>query len=439
MLSNVGRDVILRGTSQLTSLYSNSAVFGQTCAIREKLKLIHMSYSIGAPPAIGRIVPKRRPSLSSSGSSSSRSTFGSSASSINNSTSFLSSGLPSADRAYPVLALLEILRHTNQQHNIIDGLDILADSGSLAQILRYQREASTGVPSPISLSPSSSSGSAGGSLRHKSSENLTKTKSRTFSFNSSSGSSSRKQQKQKQQPQYHNTDQLSIHALLHGNTLVLLSDLSLPTSNRLEETPESRLKTALSNLTHSPLHGSHDHRRAIRYNAGGLSILTHFPAHASLAEYPPHAPFIPISHAPCGFPNSKIDYHVIPDAVHVPLEHELLVHCTFDEPEVDRALAMDEMTFSRVEKLMEIREIPRFKAKDPMIVKNLGVKSLKTDLSGAAALVAPFLRKLREELRETKYPLVRLTQMENYEILVVEDPEPLMALDLALKNFSSRS
>jgi len=59
-------------------------------------------------------------------------------------------------------------------------------------------------------------------------------------------------------------------------------------------------------------------------------------------------------------------------------------------------------------------------------------------MNGAAALVAPFLRKLREELKEKKCPLVLLRQMENHEILVVEDPGPLMALDLALKNYSSQ-
>lgn len=416
MLSNIGRDIILRG----------------------------------APPSMGRLVPTRRPTLSpsSSGSSGSRPTLGSSVSgcSISSSTasSFLSSGLPSAERTYPVLALLEVLRHSNQQHTIIDGLDVIADSASLAQIAKYQRDAQNGdsssvlSSSPTSLSPSSASGSGSSSgsrsLKHKKSGGLKKIKSRTFSFKSSSSS------KSKPPPLPFDDDQLRIHVLLQGNTLILLSDLSLAL-NHLEDTPETRqmrLKMAVSMLTHSPLHGSNEHRRAIRYNAGGLSLLVHFAAQASLAEYPPHQPFIPVSHAPCEFARSKIDYHVIPEAVPLPLQHDLLVHCAFDEPDGEQqAQTVDEMTFCRIDKLMEIHEVPRRKAKEPIVVENLGVKSVETDLSASIALVAPFLRKLKEELKAKKSRMVFLQQQDNREIIILEDREPLAALSRTLKTYGA--
>lgn len=260
---------------------------------------------------------------------------------------------------------------------------------------------------------------------------MKKKKSRKFSFNSGS--------RQPQQSEYQYDDKLRIHVLLHGDTLVLLSDLSLAL-NHIEDTPdsrESRLKRAVSSLTHSPLHGSQDHRRAIRYNAGGLSMLVHFAAQASLAEYPAHQPFIPVSHAPCEFTGSKIDYHMIPDVLQLPLQHDLLVHCAFDEPENEQTLAADEMTFCRVDKLMEVHEIPRIKTKDPMMVKNLGVRTVDTDLGNGAALVAPFLRKLKQELIAKKCSMVLLQQQDKDEILVVEDREPLLALSQALKNYGS--
>jgi hypothetical protein len=338
----------------------------------------------------------------------------------------LSSGLPSAERTYPVLALLEILRHTNQRHTIIDGLDVIADAGSLAQILRYQREATNGGSSPISSSPTTSS-LGSGSIRKK--------KSRTFSFSSIN---KQKQQQQQQQPTH---TELRLHALLHDDTLVLFSDLYLAL-NHLDdtaETRESRLKGAVSTLTHSPLHGSHDHRRAIRYDAGGLSFLVHFSAYASTVAYPAHQPFIPVSHTPCEFAGSKIDYHTIPDAVQLPLQHGELVYCALDgESERDRQLVVDEMTFCRIEKLMEVREgLYLGKGKEPMQAKNLGVKSVKTDLSDGVSMVAPFLKKLKETMKAENSPMVLLQQLEGDDILVVEDVEPLVALADALKNYGS--
>jgi hypothetical protein len=349
--------------------------------------------------------------------------------------SFLSSGLPSAERTYPVLALLEILRHTNQHHTIIDdGLDVIADAGSLAQILRYQRESASGGSSPVSSSPTTTSslGSGSGSTRKK------EKKSRTLSFTTSS---KQQQQQQQQPPPPASNTELRLHALLHENTLVLCSDLYLAL-NHLDDTPEtreSRLKGAVSTLTHSPLLGSHDHRRAIRYTAGGLSFLVHFSAYASTAAYPAHQPFLPVSHSLREFAGSKIDYHMIPDAVQLPLQHDLLVHCTFDgETDQDRKLAVDEMTFCRIEKLMEVREGPYVgKGREPMQAKNMGVKSVETDLSDGAALVVPFLKQLKEEMSAKRSSMVLLQQLDNDEVLVVEDTEPLIALAEALKNYGA--
>jgi hypothetical protein len=299
-------------------------------------------------------------------------------------------------------------------------LDVIADAGSLAQILRYQREGTNGGSSPVSLSPTTSSLGSGS----------TKKKSRTLSFNKSS----------KQQLQLPSNTELRLHAMLDENTLVLLSDLYLAL-NHLDDTPEtreSRLKGAVSTLTHSPLLGSHDHRRAIRYNAGGLEFLVHFSTYASTAAYPAHQPFLPVSHSPREFAGSKIDYHMIPDAVQLPLQHNLLVHCTFDgETEQDRKLAVDEMTFCRIEKLMEVHEGPYIgKGREPMQAKNMGVKPVETNLSDGAAFVVPFLKQLKEEMKAKGSSMVLLQQLDNDEILVVEDTEPLIALADALKNYA---
>jgi len=302
----------------------------------------------------------------------------------------------------------------------IDGLDIIADAGSLAQVLRYQREATSGGSSPISLSPTASSGSSRGSFQGK--------KSRSLSFNFT--------KPQQQQPSH---AELRLHALLHGNTLILLSDLDVALSHLEDgpETRESRLKNTVASLTHSPLPGSHDHRRAIRYDAGGLSLLVHFSAYASTATYPAHQPFIPLSQSPREFAGAKIDYHVIPEGIQLPLQHDLLVHCAF-ETEHDDGSAADEMTFCRIEKLMTVREGARLgKGKEWTQAKNLGIRSIEMDLSSGAALVAPFLKKLREEMRSKEGQMVLLQQLDKDEILVVEAVEPLAALADALKNYGA--
>jgi hypothetical protein len=52
-------------------------------------------------------------------------------------------------------------------------------------------------------------------------------------------------------------------------------------------------------------------------------------------------------------------------------------------------------------------------------------------------MVVPFLKKLKETMRAEKSPMVLLQQLENDEILVVEDVEPLVALADALKNYNA--
>lgn len=282
---------------------------------------------------------------------------------------------------------------------MIDGLDVLADAGSLAQILRFQRNSLDG--------------------------DCTSQTSSSKSFFKSKEKRSRAQSTS--QP----STELRLHALLHGNTLVLLSDLyqALAHLEDIPETSEGRLKMAVQPLTHSPLHGSDEHRRAIRYSAGGLNFLVHFAAYASNAKY--SQPFIPVSHSPMEFPGSKIDYHLIPDGVLLPLEHDLLVQCTIDGPD-KKSFAIDEMTFSRIDKLWEVRE--GSKSKEPT---SLGVNEIHTDLKKGAALIAPFLRQLREELSVNNARMVLLQQLDNGEVLVVEDIEPLSALKEVLQTYQN--
>lgn len=289
---------------------------------------------------------------------------------------------------------------------MIDGLDVLADAGSLAQILRFQRNSLDGDRTS----------------QTSSSKSLFKSKEKRSRAQGTGQTTS--------QP----ATELRFHALLHGNTLVLLSDLyqALAHLEDIPETAEGRLKMAVQPLTHSPLHGSDEHRRAIQYSAGGLNFLVHFAAYASNAKY--SQPFIPVSHSPMEFPGSKIDYHLIPDAMPLPLEHDLLVQCTIDGPD-EKSFAIDEMTFSRIDKLWEVREGSRSN-KEP---KSLGVNEIHTDLKKGAALIAPFLRQLREELSVNNSPMVLLQQLDNGEVLVVEDIEPLSALKEALQTYQNPS
>jgi len=286
---------------------------------------------------------------------------------------------------------------------VLDELDVLADTGSLAQILRFQRNSLDG-------DRTSQTSSSKGLFKLKEKHSRAQSTSQTTN-----------------QP----TTELRLHALLHGNTLVLLSDLyqALAHLEDIPETAEGRLKMAVQPLTHSPLHGSDEHRRAIQYSAGGLNFLVHFAAHASNAKY--SQPFIPVSHSPMEFVGSKIDYHLIPDAVPLPLEHHLLVQCTIDGPD-EKGFAIDEMTFSRIDKLWEVREGSR--SKEP---KSLGVNQVHTDLKKGADLIAPFLRQLREELSVNNSPMVLLQQLDNGEVLVVEDIEPLSALKEALQTYQN--
>lgn len=376
----------------------------------------------GAPPAIGRLVSpsihRRLSHSNSSGSSAGRPTLGgSSASSGSTHSSFLNSGLPSAERTYPILALLELLRFS-RQGEVLKDLDILADDTSLAQVLRYQRAMSEGGNVGVSISHySSSSSSISSGKSGKSGKSSKSSKGRSKATGSP-----------KQSPY---NKELRLHALLHGNTLVLLSDLyeALGHLEDIPETMDSRLRAAVEDLTHNPLLGSLDHKRAVRYNAGRLNYLVLFTARASDAKYE-QQPFIPISHSAREFPGAKIDYHVIPDGVTLPLEHELLVHCCFDGPD-EKQFAVDEMTFNRIDRLMEIKE--GSKVKEP---KNLGVRKVDTDLGKAADLVEPFLRQLKAEMMAKKSPMVMLQQLDNGEILIVEDKEPLVALADALKDYA---
>jgi hypothetical protein len=312
------------------------------------------------------------------------------------------------------LAFLELLRF-NRQLQVLQDLDILADDTSLAQVLRYQRAASEGGGGGVRISHYSSSSSSISS--GKSGKSSKSGKGRSKATGSPKQSSYNKE--------------LRLHALLHGNTLVLLSDLyeALGHLEDIPETMDSRLKAAVEDLTHNPLLGSIDHKRAIRYSAGSLNYLVLFTAKASDAKYD-QQPFIPISHSPREFPGAKIDYHVIPDGVTLPLEHELLVHCCFDGAD-EKQFAIDEMTFNRVDRLMEIKE--GSKVKEP---KNLGVRKVDKDLGKAADLVEPFLRQLKAEMMAKKSPMVMLQQLDNGEILIVEDKEPLVALATALKDYA---
>ncbi|KAG8836291.1 hypothetical protein FRC17_007441 [Serendipita sp. 399] len=374
----------------------------------------------GAPPSIGRIVSSRRLS-SSTTSSGSRLSFGGSRSSSSSTTfSFLSSGLPSAEPTYPLLALLEILRH--ERHlDVLDGLDIFADAGSLAQVLHFQRTALGG--DHISHHPSSSSTS----IRSSSSSPKDKPARHRAQSSSQGGKPSMTKR------------ELRFHALLHENTLYLLSDLyealgHLENGSDTTMTEERRIKAACQAVTHSPLHGSDDHKRAIRYTAGGLNFLVHFTAHASTANY--QQPFLPVSQSPREFSaSSKIDYHAIPEGVELPLDHALLVHTALDGNE---AVARDEMIFARLEKLMTVSE--GTKGREP---KSLGVQHLKTkegddDLPHAAALVAPFLRQLRDVMSAHKSPMVLVQQLNSTEVILAEDNEPLQALWDAVQRISSR-
>ncbi|CAG8596429.1 13812_t:CDS:2 [Acaulospora colombiana] len=339
---------------------------------------------------------------------------GSSASSGSTHSSFLNSGLPSAERTYPILALLELLRF-RRQLDVMKDLDVLADDTSLAQVLRYQRAVSEGGDVGLRISHYSSSSSSISS--GKSGKSSKSSKGRSKATGSPKQSSYNKE--------------LRLHALLHGNTLVLLSDLyeALGHLEDIPETMDSRLRAAVEDLTHNPLLGSIDHKRAVQYNAGSLNYLVLFTARASDAKYE-QQPFIPISHSAREFPGAKIDYHVIPDGVTLPLEHELLVHCCFDGPD-ERQFAVDEMTFNRIDRLMEIKEGSKVKES-----KNLGVRKVDTDLGKAADLVEPFLRQLKAEMMAKKSPMVMLQQLDNGEILIVEDKEPLVALADALKDYA---
>ena len=230
------------------------------------------------------------------------------------------------------------------------------------------------------------------------------------------------------------------------NALSPDSDFSLDAEN--DGSSEKRLKSALFDLTHSPIHGSSDHRRAIRYGAGGLEYLVLFSAHASTATYDSRSPFVPVSAAPREFANSKIDYHSIPRGVVLPLEHDLLVHCAFtdnshptsqssyndsdsssqshcssvggkrrigsyrQERKKDTR-ARDEMAFMRVDKLMTIphptpskhsktgssRSIQHTtRGRHHMGVTQLDADEAEEDTKRVTALVVPFVRALRQEL-----------------------------------------
>lgn len=322
---------------------------------------------------------------------------------------------PSAKPTYPVLALLEVLKF-GQRREALAGLDVLTDAASLAQILRYQRSMSDGgshgkqsLASSISLGSQWSQGSQG-----RSSSRL-HLPSRTRSRSRSSQRKSRAESKL-----------LRINAILEDDTLVLLSNLYDDLAME-RDSPHSRLKSALEIVTHSPLHGSDEHKRVIRYSAGGMDLMVHFTAHASLAKY--KQPFIPVSHSPVEFPGSQIDYHAIPDAIPLPLDHELLVHATFDTPD-DRSFALDEMTFSRVDKLMEISQGSKLGDS-----KCLSITEEDCDLEGGMSFVAPFLRQLRETMKEKNYRMVLLQQLVgNDEIAIVDDSELLGNLSEALKN-----
>ncbi|KAG8757343.1 hypothetical protein FRC14_002134 [Serendipita sp. 396] len=367
----------------------------------------------GAPPSIGRVVSSRRLS-SSTASSSSRPSLGSPSSSCSTQASFLSSGLPSAEPTYPVLALLEVLRH-DQQLDVLDELDVFADAGSLAQVLQFQRSALGG--DDTAQHPSSSSTSI------KSSSSNSKDKSARHRAQTTSQASKPSAKRE-----------LRLHALLHENTLYLLSDLyeALGHLESGPETEEMRIKAAAQTVTHSPLHGSDDHKRAIRYSAGGLNFLVHFTAHASNAKY--QQPFLPVSQSPREFSgSSRIDYHTIPDGVDLPLDHELLVHAAFDGID-EQAFARDEMTFARLDKMMTVCEGTRVRES-----KSLGVQTVQTgDLSQSAALVAPFLRRLRNVMSTHKCRMVLVQQLNSTEVILAEDNQPLQALADAVKRITTR-
>lgn len=158
-----------------------------------------------------------------------------------------------------------------------------------------------------------------------------------------------------------------------------------------------------------------------------MDLMVHFTAHASLAKY--NQPFIPVSHSPVEFPGSTIDYHAIPKGIPLPLDYELLVHAAFDSPE-DRSFALDEMTFSRVDKLMEISQGAKL-----MDSTCHSITEAECDLEKGMSLVAPFLRQLRETMKEKNLRTVLLQQLiSNDEIAIVDDSELLGNLSEALKN-----
>lgn len=308
--------------------------------------------------------------------------------------------------------------------------------------------------------------------------------------------------------------QLRLHALLHSNrrTLVLLSDLyalspDSDSSSDAEDyaSTERRLKDALRDLTHSPVHGSNDHRRAIRYSAGGMQYLVLFSAHASTATYDSRSPFVPVSAAPREFVNSKIDYHSIPRGFALPLEHDLLVHCAFADnshptlrssssyndsdsssqsqcssvggkARLDsyhhnwrkNTRARDEMAFMRVDKLMTIshptssksgssRSLrPAARGRHHTGVVQIDAEEAEEDTKRAAALVAPFVRMIRQELlASTTTPasrrkrnangetqrdmgMVLIQQVDPSEVILVKDVDPLLTLRDELERFGSR-